>query len=125
MFDRSACARVRVAADAHVDIGALVALTALLRSASSNAPLSGAPELSHDQNQGEVHATADETASEATPGTTADRPVHRRTAEHYWQHAGVVHAADGYTSGADQLDNAIDLGARRRETDWLNGGDRS
>jgi len=48
MFDRSACARVRVAADAHVDIGALAALTALLRSVSSNAPLSGAPELSHD-----------------------------------------------------------------------------
>jgi len=42
-----------------------------------------------------------------------------------WQHAGVVHAADGHTSGADQLDNTIDPGARRRETDWLNGGDRS
>ena len=42
MFDRSACARIRVAPDAHVDLGALAALTALLRSASSNAPLSGA-----------------------------------------------------------------------------------
>ena len=125
MFDRSACARVRVAADAHVDIGALVALTALLRSASSNAPLSGAPELSHDQNQGEVHASVDKAASEATPRTTADRPVRRRTAQRDRQHAGVVHAADGYTSGADQLDNAIDPGARSRETDWLNGGDRS
>ena len=125
MFDRSACARVRVAADAHVDIGALVALTALLRSASSNAPLSGAPELSHDQNQGEVHASVDKAASEATPRTTADRPVRRRTAQRDRQHAGVVHAADGYTSGADQLDNAIDPGARSRETDWPNGGDRS
>ena len=54
--------------------------------------------------------------SEATPGTTADRPVHRKTAEHDWQHAGVVHAADGHTSGADQLDDTIDPGARRRET---------
>jgi hypothetical protein len=126
MFDRSACARVRVAADAHVDFGAVAALTALLRSASSNAPLSGAPELSHDQNQGEVHATADKAASEATPRTTADRPVRRRTAQLDRQHAGVVHAAAGHTSGADQLDNAIDPGARRRETDWLNnGGDRS
>jgi hypothetical protein len=125
MFDRSACARVRVATDAHVDIGALVALTALLRSASSNAPLSGAPELSHDQNQGEVHATADKAASGATPRTTADRPVRRRTTQFDRQHAGVVHAADGHTSGADQLDNTIDPGARRRETDWLNGEDRS
>jgi hypothetical protein len=32
MFDRFACARVRVAADAHVNLGALVALSALLRS---------------------------------------------------------------------------------------------
>ena len=77
MFDRPACARVRVAADAHVNLAALVALPALLRSASSNAPLSGAPGLSHEQNQGEVHATADEAASEA--GATTDRPVHRKT----------------------------------------------
>jgi len=34
----------------------------------------------------------------------------------------VVHAADGDTSGAHQLDNTIDPGARGRETDWLNGG---
>ena len=117
MFDRSACARVRVAADAHVDLWALAALTALLHSASSNPPLSGASELSHDQNQGEVHATADRAASEATPGTTADRPVRRRTAERDWQHAGVVHAADGDTSGADQFDNTTDPGACGRETD--------
>jgi hypothetical protein len=68
MFDRSACARVRVAADAHVNLAALVALTTLLRSTSSKALLSGALGLSHDQNQGEVHATADEATSEATPG---------------------------------------------------------
>jgi hypothetical protein len=45
MFDRSACARVRVAADAHVDLAALTALAALLqyalndRFASSNTPV--------------------------------------------------------------------------------------
>jgi hypothetical protein len=77
MFDRSACARVRVAADAHVDLGALAALTALLRSASSNALLSGAPELSHDQNQGEVHAPADKTASETTPGTAVRKVLEK------------------------------------------------
>jgi hypothetical protein len=63
MFERSACARVRVAADAHVELGALATLTTLPRSASSNALLSGVPELSHDQNQGDVHATADKAAS--------------------------------------------------------------
>src|SRR5437879_3933119 len=48
MFDQSACARVRVAAGAHVDLAALTALAALLlrhvlnnRFASSNAQLSG------------------------------------------------------------------------------------
>jgi len=123
MFDRSACAVVHVAADAYVDLEALVALTALLRSASSNAPLSGAPGLSHDQNQGEVHATADKADSEATLGATADRSVRRRTAERDWQHANVVHAADGHTSRADRLDNTIDPGARQREPDCLNVGD--
>jgi len=45
MFDRSACARVRVSADPHGNLAALTALAALLRQvlsdrlASSNAPL--------------------------------------------------------------------------------------
>jgi ABC-type uncharacterized transport system substrate-binding protein len=56
MFDRSACARVRAAADAHVELATLTALAALLqhalndRFASSNTPLSGATGLSRDQN---------------------------------------------------------------------------
>jgi hypothetical protein len=47
MFDRAACAKVRMAAGAHVDLSALTALAALLGQAlnncfaSSNAPLSG------------------------------------------------------------------------------------
>ena len=69
MFDRSACAKVRVAADAHADLAALTTLATLLRHvlndhfASSNAPLSGASRLSRDQNRGEVHATPDEADS--------------------------------------------------------------
>jgi hypothetical protein len=51
---------VRIAPDAHVDLATLMGLTALLRSASSNAPLSGVPSLCHYQNQGEADATADE-----------------------------------------------------------------
>ena len=55
MFDRSACARVRVATDAHVDLSALTMLAALLqdvlndRIAPSNAPLSGASSLPQDK----------------------------------------------------------------------------
>jgi DNA invertase Pin-like site-specific DNA recombinase len=128
MFDRSACARVRVAADAHVDLAALTALAALLqyalndRFASSNTPLSGATGLSRDQNRGEVHATPDKADAGATPRTAADRPVRRRTAEDDRQHAGVVRVTDGDTSGTDQLDNTVDPGACRHEPDWLDGG---
>ena len=55
-FDRSACARVRVAADAHADLAALMALADLVRDAlsdrfaPSNAWLSGASNLSCDDN---------------------------------------------------------------------------
>jgi hypothetical protein len=71
MFERSACARVRVAADAHADLAALMALAALVRDAlserfaPSNALLSGAS--SHDQNREEVHATPDEADASAPP----------------------------------------------------------
>ena len=48
MFDRSACARARIATDAYADLAALTTLATLLRHtlndhfASSNAPVSGA-----------------------------------------------------------------------------------
>src|SRR5260370_11859301 len=121
MFDRSACARVRVAADAHVDLAALTALAALLqyalndRFASSNTPLSGATGLSRDQNRGEGHATPDEADAGATPRTAVDRPVRRRTAEDHRQHARVVRAPHGRTSGTDQLHNTADPAPCRHE----------
>ena len=109
MFDRSACARVRLAADAHADLAALTALAALLRHAlndriaSSNAPLSGVSILSRDQNRGEAHATPDEAEVGAPPRAATDRPVRRRTADDDRRHAGVVRAADGDAGGADRL----------------------
>jgi hypothetical protein len=67
MFDRSACAPMRVEAFPRVDIAALQALQVLLDAtaiggvavglASSNARVPGAARVSHDQNRGEVHAT--------------------------------------------------------------------
>ena len=65
MFHRSACARVRIVADAHADLAALTTLVAFVRHVlndrfvSSNVPLSGASSLSCDQNRGEVRATQD------------------------------------------------------------------
>jgi hypothetical protein len=78
MFDRTACARVRAVADAHSALAALTALAALLRHAlkerfvSSNALLSSAPRVSHDQNRGDVYATSDEADACATPRVVAD-----------------------------------------------------
>jgi dTDP-4-dehydrorhamnose reductase len=83
MFDRSACAKVRVVADAHADLAALTTLAELLRHvlndrfASSNAALSGLSSLSRDQNRREVHATSDEADAGAPPRAAANRPVHR------------------------------------------------
>jgi len=67
MFDRSACAKVRLAVEPHTDLSALVMLGALLRdvrnkrSTASDAADSGLSPLSGDQNQGEIHATPEQT----------------------------------------------------------------
>jgi hypothetical protein len=62
MFDRSACAEVRLAAEPHTDSAALVMLGALLRdvrnkrSTASNAADSGVSPPTGEQNRGETHA---------------------------------------------------------------------
>ena len=131
MFDRSACAKVCVAADAHLNLAALTALVVLLqhvlndRFASSYAPLSGVSSLSRDQNRGEAHATPNEAAAGAPPRAAADGPVCSMHADDDRQHAGVVRATNGDTSVTDQPDDTVDLGACRQEPGWLNGGGRS
>jgi hypothetical protein len=131
MFDRSACAGVRVGADAHANMAALMALAELVRHAlndrfaPSNAPLSGATRLSRDQNRGEVHATGDEADVGGTPRTAADRSVRGRTADDDRRHAGVVRVADGDPISADRPDDTVDLGACRQEPNGLGGGGRS
>lgn len=119
-------------ADAHADLAALMRLAAFLRHllndrfasfASLNAPLSGALNLSRDQNRGEIHATPAEAGVSATPRVTADRPHRRRTAENDRRHAGVVGLADGVTRGADRPDYRIGPGACRQKPDWRAGHD--
>jgi pyruvate flavodoxin/ferredoxin oxidoreductase-like protein len=127
MFDRSACARAHLAADAWTDLAALTALAGLLRHvlkdhlASSNARLSGAPRLSRDQNQGEIHATPDEAGVGALPRATADGSVRRRTAEDDRRHASMVGAADGDTSGSDRPDDTVDPRACRQQAECRGG----
>ena len=131
MFDRSACAKVCVAADAHLNLAALTALAVLLRHvlndrfASSNAPLSGVLSLSRDQNRAEAHATPDEAAAGAPPRAATDGAVRNRNADDHRQHAGVVRASNGDTSGTDRADDTVDPGACRPEPDRLDGGGRS
>ena len=130
MFDRSICAKLRVAGDAHADLAALTALAVLLRHVlndrfvSPNAPLSGVAGLSHDSNRGEAHATPDEGDAGATPYTAADRSVRKRTTEGDRRHAGVVRPANRDTSSTDGPDDTVDPGACRQEPDGLGGGGR-
>jgi hypothetical protein len=90
MFDRSACARMRVETFPRVDTAALQALRVLLDAtaiegvavglASSNARVSGAARFSHDQNRGEAHAT---------PTAASTRPSKRDAAVRFvllWFH---------------------------------------
>ena len=62
MFDQMSCAPMGLDGRPSVDIDALSALAALLREVatgaeSSNARLSGAARVSHDQNRGDTHAS--------------------------------------------------------------------
>src|SRR6516162_1262726 len=120
MFDRSACARVRVAINAHADLAALTELAALFRQvlgdrlAPPNAPLLSASILPHDQNRGEVHATPDEAAGGASQRAATNRPVRRRTVDGR-RHAGLVGAAGAEPSGTDRADDTVDPGACRQK----------
>jgi len=93
MFDRSACAKVRLAAEPHTDLSALVMLVALLRdvrnvrSAAPDAPASGVS-LSGDRNRREHYATPEQ-AEVGTPlCVAANRPVRKERADN-GRHAGL------------------------------------
>jgi hypothetical protein len=85
MFDRSACAKVRLAADPHADLSALVALASLLRDvlhdhpAGSNDSDSIVSSLSRDPNRRDAHATPEQAEAGAPPRAASNRFVRRRT----------------------------------------------
>jgi hypothetical protein len=117
MFDRSACAKVRlVATDPHADISALVALASLLRdvlrdpAVVSSIPDSIVSSLSGDPNQGDVHAISKQ-AGAPSSHTASSRFVRRKTTE-----ASLVRAADGDTGSAHRPDYATNPGSRRQSS---------
>src|SRR5262249_25937978 len=127
MFDRSACTKVRVAAEPHTDLPALVMLGALLRDArikrstATDAADSGVSPLSGDQNRGETHATPEQTEAGTPPRAAANRPVRRERADHR-RRAGLVRAIHGDTGGADHPDDEADPGPRRQAPDGIDEG---
>jgi hypothetical protein len=144
MFERAACPdHAQLTAAPFIDMTTLSALADLVRqvlkdwAASSNAPLSGASESSH-QNRREAHVSIDVSAAvnqhEAAPKSTrgsasrttaADRSVRRRTAERLDGCTGVARTAGGDTGRTDQSDGAVAPGAHSRKQDRVNAGGRS
>jgi hypothetical protein len=83
MFDRSACAKIRLAVDAHADLSALVALWSLLRDvlhdrpAESDGSDSIVSSLSRDPNRGDAHAMQKQAEAGAPSRAASNRFVRR------------------------------------------------
>ena len=126
MIDRSACAKVRLAAEPHTDLSALVILVALLRdvrnvrSAAPDGPASGVS-LSGERNRGEHDATSEQPEVGTQLCAAANRPVRREHADN-WRHAGLVRTTDGDAGGADHLDDAADSRSCRQTPAPFQGG---
>lgn len=131
MFDRAACAPMRVETFPQADIAALQALRALLDAAiggvavaSSNAPVSGAARVSHDQNRGEVHVTPTAASTRPSKRDAAIRSVRYDERRQRGTDAGMADAASANAPGSDGADDAaerahhhVDCPARRERDD--------
>jgi hypothetical protein len=119
MFDRSACAPMRVEVFPRVDIAALQALRVVLDAmainsvavglASSNARDSGAARVSHDQNRGEVHGTPTAASTRAAKREAAVRFVHYGEQRQHGIDAGMADAARANAPGPDSAADAPHL----------------
>jgi hypothetical protein len=120
MFDRAAYPDPGLlAAQPHVSIEALAALSALLDLAlkdqtPSAVLLCGASGASHHQNRGETHVTRDEKLRERIPTQStiapaaSDRSVRERPVERRQRRARMAGAAAGSASSAHEPDDAVD-----------------
>ena len=136
MFDPAACAPMRVETFPQADIAALQALRALLDAAaiggvavglaSSNAPLR-AHQASLATRIGERSMQRQtQLATRCAAGAAADRSVRREPQRRIGDRcrSGRI-LPSGDTSSADRPDNAVDPGACRQDTGWLDDGARS
>ena len=80
IFDRSARAKVRLVADAHVALSALVGALHD-RPAESNVSDSIVSSLSRDPNRGDAHARPEQVEAGAPPRASSNRFVRRRTTD--------------------------------------------
>ena len=124
MFDRSACAPMRVEAfprgisprfrrygycsmlDATTIGGVAVGL------ASSNARVPGAARVSHDQNRGEVHATPTAASTRPSKRDAAVRLIRHEERRQRGPDAGMADAASTNAPGSDGADDAPHLRSR-------------
>ena len=126
MFDRSACAPMRVQTLPHVDIAALRALRALLDATSiggveigrtpSNAPVWEPLKVSHDQNRGEAHATPTAASTRPSKPNEAVRSIHHEERQQCDTDAGMADAARGNAPGSDGANDASNLRPFRRRS---------
>jgi hypothetical protein len=126
MFDRSACAPMRVETLPHVDITALRALRALLDATAirgvgvggkpSNAPVWGAVKVSHDQNRGEAHATPTAASTQPSKRNAAIRSIHYEKRRERHTDAGMAGAATANAPSSDGTSDTSHLRSRRRRS---------
>ena len=127
MFDWSACAKARLAVEPHTNLSALAMLGALLRDVGNKRPTasdaadSGLSPLSGDQNQGETHATPEQTEVGTPPRAAANRLVRSERADRR-RHTGLVRTTDVDAGGANHPDNEADPGPCRQTPDGFDEG---
>jgi len=124
MFDRAACAPMRVGRFPQANIAALAALRTLLDAtaigdvavelASSNAPVLRAARISHDQNRGEVHAMPTAASTRTSKRDATVRSVRYRERRQRGTNAGMADAASANAPGSDGADDAPHLRSRGR-----------
>jgi len=144
MFERAAWPdHVQLTATPFIDTTTLSVLADLVRqvlkdwAASSNAPLSGASESSHE-NRREAHVSINISAAvsqhERTPKitgrnssrtTAADQPIRGRTAERLDGWTGVARTAGGDAVRSDQPDGAVAPGIHSGERGRISDRGRS
>jgi len=126
MFDRSACVRMRVEAFPRVYIAALQVLQVLLDAtaiggvavglASSNARVSGAARVSHDQNRGEVHATPTAASTRPSKRDATVRSIRYGERRQRGTDAGMADAASANAPSPDSAADAPHLRSRGRRS---------